>query len=898
MNQRPIDNPSTQAEVSWVGIAWRAIYLIGLQVILLQGFWLTVFRSGVARALDGSTHYATASIFNRTIYPDIFGWTHAFMGGMPLSNYYPPLLFWLTSLLAHLGVGFDVAFKLIAIVPTLFIVPCLWLLAYRMFNKRVAFWTAVFGFFQMLIPQLNASLQWPSGLDYVSTFSVGYYAESLGFVLLVCWYVLYMGRKWTPGRHLLAGLLLASVVLASYLAVIASAVMIVTTLAFDAVGGFLRKRRGDNHSEKNEGEYDKRALFHHFLNPAAAVGLSACWTVPVIATYTYVVTRPFHQVFVTVPLLVAQCCAVLGGYLAWRRASKAARPFIVVCVGLSLLTLFAALAPRWFPMQGNRLAVFVRFLATVLVGVTISRGVEVARRASRKLIPLKLSVILRRWSPFMPQVGAAVGLLIIFLLAASPGMKMYARGGLNSGFYPGGNLPGGVGGTGAQAILDYGAHQGEQSLQGLLQFARKHTDGSYLVAIPDESQVDFPSLDAMAMSAYLGAQGNEALYCAYREASVNALYDYPQVAAFSANDEPSLRFGISSTLSDDLDFRDQPLSVHLDRLRWLGVRYVVVYDEVMKNRLRGESMASEAEKFGPWSIFALKGAAPPFAQPLQNRPALVISDFSAKLRRSDEHNFLRLAEEQFADNWFDVPLVRSPIAAIDLISEKTLDQFGALIVEKYDDDDFFAAYERLKWFARTRPVILLPRDERLFNRISSTLAEFPHATILDSVPEESGVFLESLWGPTRHYAQSGIRHEWRQIRQLLEHNKISVASAGGRSELVMGRDQSSLLAFSIPSLAVDETVPVLLRMTYHPRWTMADGSQIYAATPFYSLVFAKSGNQLIFRRNGVDRLGVALSALSLLALTIWPMLVWLRNVLHRAGSTMRGEVSSGRLRVQ
>ena len=63
--------------------------------------WLIVWLSERPRAWDGTGHYGVAQIYNRVIFPDTFGWTHAYFGGMPLSNFYPPLFYWLVALLHH-----------------------------------------------------------------------------------------------------------------------------------------------------------------------------------------------------------------------------------------------------------------------------------------------------------------------------------------------------------------------------------------------------------------------------------------------------------------------------------------------------------------------------------------------------------------------------------------------------------------------------------------------------------------------------------------------------------------------------------------------------------------------------------------------------------------------------
>ena len=67
---------------------------------------------------------------------------------------------------------------------------------------------------------------------------------------------------------------------------------------------------------------------------------------------------------------------------------------------------------------------------------------------------------------------------------------------------------------------------------------------------------------------------------------------------------------------------------------------------------------------------------------LDYRPALVVSDFSVKGRRRGDFDFVRLAEEQFGDGWFDVLLARSAETKVDRLSD--LGGFGALVLDRYD----------------------------------------------------------------------------------------------------------------------------------------------------------------------------------------------------------------------
>jgi uncharacterized membrane protein len=106
-----------------------------LPIALSRKRWLEIWGAR-ARAWDGTGHYATAQIYDQTIFPDTFGWTHAYFGGMPFPNFYPPLFYWLVGLLHHTHrFSFNAAFKLVMVLPVLLMTASLWMQGYTLSNR-------------------------------------------------------------------------------------------------------------------------------------------------------------------------------------------------------------------------------------------------------------------------------------------------------------------------------------------------------------------------------------------------------------------------------------------------------------------------------------------------------------------------------------------------------------------------------------------------------------------------------------------------------------------------------------------------------------------------------------------------------------------------------------------
>src|SRR6185503_16239472 len=357
-------------------------------------------------------------------------------------------------------------------------------------------------------------------------------------------------------------------------------------------------------------------------------------------------------------------------------------------------------------------------------------------------------------------------------------------------------------------------------------------DGRYLVEVlPSVAPGKLVRSDSLALNAYLGAQGNETVSIVYREASPNSSFFNAELNAFSAYRE---NFGISSALLSDLDFINQPFAQHIKRLQFIGVRYLIIGTPETKEELSHEEEIVARHDIGDWTIFEIRPVVAPI-RTLQYRPALVVSDFTAKMRRQNQYDFIRLAEEQFNDAWFDVLLVRSPERKIDLLPQ--LDQFGALILDTYDYQDVAKALAQLKTFAQNHTLILLSSEAPLFSRIKS---EIPQAVVIERPREDPGGWIATP-EPSEHYDGNSIRNTWKVIRSALDSGKV---------------------------VASQQPAPVLIAQTYHPKWMRSDNQPLYAATPFFTFGFFDQSPNLNFQRTRYDRFGLWCSVAALVFLGV------------------------------
>lgn len=349
--------------------------------------------------------------------------------------------------------------------------------------------------------------------------------------------------------------------------------------------------------------------------------------------------------------------------------------------------------------------------------------------------------------------------------------------------------------------------------------------------------------DARALGAYLGMQGNESLNVIFHEASPSSVFFSPIVNALSGSGDS---FGISAALADDMDFYNQSPAQHIVRAQTVGVHYIACITPSIKRRLRQEPELTEYH-LDRWSVFEMKTAAAPEAEILRYLPALVVSPIDFKERESDAYSFTRLAEEQLNGGTDDVLLAHAETQKIDKLDD--LENFGALVLDTYYSDDEGAAYEKLRRFAQKHTLVLLSSGEPLYKRLEQHLSDFPHAVIIARKRDLSGEWFGATgsWISLDH---GNVRQEWKQISAAIDKSKTAVPIQDMRLVSAQANGNLSVLM----SRMAEEKLPILVRTTFHPRWTRADSVRFYPATPFFMLTFADRSFEAKFRRNGVERL--------------------------------------------
>lgn len=869
----------TAARLSFFNYVWRSLvlrllYATAVPVILLHRLWFGTFVRGVPRAWDGAGHYAAALLY-LPLFPDTFGYISAYLGGMPFPNNYPPLMFFSIALLNRLGIPFNVAFKIVACAPELVIPPLIYLLAWKLSrrNASVAFWSTAVVLLVQIFPLSIVPLSSIAGIDYVSTFVAGMYSQLLGFVTFLIWLLIYNCSALRPSHFFSQALLLSCTLLSSFFNALTAVIFISSTLLFDLVRIACRPPADTSLRQET------RLCYFHLLTPVIAVLMAAFWLVPAITTSDLFVTRPSGFADVTIFGWLLRFLSVIGAVLMFRSSDVPSKVFALSWFVLFSMVLLGPVAPRWLPFQAHRFSATANILSALPVGT-------VAAVFMRKLDAMLARFGLHTGSGFRTWV-TWMGLPVLCLLSVHPLASMYSAGILNYSFYPKlasfSQSSSSINSEGAMMWFrqsqqvpsslppddDFGASRGYRDIIGVLKYAREHPDGIYFVAFPYGQ----PNFEARALQAYLGSQGEKSFLSIYREATPSSIFFYPQMGALSVWSD---NYGISATLAEDTDFLHQSLATHIERLKFLGVRYFVTDNTSMKERLQNQPDVHNRISTATWSIFELGSATVPLAEPLKYYPALFVGETSVKMRTSTQLGFVRLAEEQFLDNWFEVPLIRSPELNLDSVSVGTGEAaFSAMIIQEYQYHSIQRAYDFLRQFSQKKPLILFPSNADLFHLIRGNLSLFPHAHILDYPLPEAPLLMNSDYGPKYSFEKSAIRHQWRCIREILDREKTPVWQ-GSVSPTIQTNESPNRIQLTPAWKKRTPAVPVLLRRSFHPRWSSGDDDPVFAATPFFTVIYMRGPVTLAFERNYIDRLSLFGSGVvAALTIALWCAFSWL-----------------------
>lgn len=278
--------------------------------------WDLIFADTMVGGGDTGSHNYIA-YYAQEIFPKIKWWSPDWYAGFPFLYFYPPLLYYATTLLSYV-IPLNIAFKLITLLGT-FLLPITVFLCLFFLN------------FKFPIPSLGALLSLSYlflekfsiyGGNIPSTLS-GEFSYSFSFALFFLFIgLLVKGIK--ENRYLIPNIFILSLMVLSHPFPVMVAVLFAVVIFFQ---GVIKK--------------EAKRIFLYFVKVfGMAFGLTAFWSFPFLSLLSYTSKMSwtkvikFEEIFPT-SLMIFEIIAILGIIYAFFKKDKKILPLIfIICVSL------------------------------------------------------------------------------------------------------------------------------------------------------------------------------------------------------------------------------------------------------------------------------------------------------------------------------------------------------------------------------------------------------------------------------------------------------------------------------------------------------------------------------------------------------------------------------------
>lgn len=252
--EKKLEN-SNAIKIILIGI-WAFIFLYLLIFIIIP-----FLRYGSVTNWDMAGHYFSAWYQKEYLFPNVIGWNPYFFLGHPQNQFYPPLYFYLTALLAQVF-SLELSFKLV-LAMALLLMPFAFYYFVRSFEiSKMQSSSLMLFMFSLLFVSKYSHI----GGDLHSTFDIGLVSHLLGLMLFFFYFgSLIRGVK--ANKFLLASVLLALLALTHVVVAFAGAIAFIS-IAFSSIS-------------------DRKSSLFFIKHGTLAFLLSAFWAIPFLAKINY-----------------------------------------------------------------------------------------------------------------------------------------------------------------------------------------------------------------------------------------------------------------------------------------------------------------------------------------------------------------------------------------------------------------------------------------------------------------------------------------------------------------------------------------------------------------------------------------------------------------------------------
>jgi hypothetical protein len=608
-------------------------YLFAFSILLTIFFVIAVrweflfqyFTSPYIQGWDSATHFGFFKYYSTHIFPGMFDWIPTWYSGMAFPVFYPPLFFFIYSIIDNfLFIIDETTFKIFQIL-TYFVTPLgigfLYYFGHKK-NKNEAALVTIFSFLISILPVIMTE----RGFGFAASLKTGLITQAFSFPFLLAWIFFTYRIREKAIYQIFSVFLLILLLLTNIHAAFTCLFLYFFFYIRDVIANIKAKKT----------KFGILAFYYplkiYLINGGIALLAVAFWYLPMISLLDFSTARPLDYPFGNKYwFLFRQSYQLLIPlFLLFRKIKKKQYDLIYVISLFSITT-------------------FLFNLINVQNLIDIPFHPERMFGSAFLLFPLLLIELFNFiWNKNKKAAQITIGGLIAILVFFN--------------FYIG------------EKMQSYGLFRENKSVKNLLNESYKYKNGLFIV----EPSSSTEPIDAL-INTYLGLNGIRTTYSILRESSLSSIFFVGIRNSFSEMPE---YWSIRSRLATSPDYLARNIDLKIRDAIKYGVTHVVVKSNSMKTLLSNASeRISRIGEFDDWDMYQINYSGDKENQDIEildHKPVLLISDFDAKNYTVRSLDYISVAEEMLRMSSFDVRFVYGSKKDLDTLN---FNDFSLVLLE-------------------------------------------------------------------------------------------------------------------------------------------------------------------------------------------------------------------------
>jgi len=771
------------------------IYILNKQ--LIDVYMLNDYVGG----WDGSGHFAIGKYYAENIFPSVWGWVPSWYNGMPFPQFYPPLFYYVTSLIHKItSIEYQQVFKYF-LLSTALVAPLITSLLYFYRIKKSKLQTLFVMMLSVFFISAKSKLGFV-GISLSSLLNNGLATQPIAFIFLILWLIFFLNIEKNKMSKYYASFFL-------FLLFLSNAHVVLVAFLFFVVIFLFKFFEIKNKSLKNKEVWNK--FFLYFFSGFIPLLIASFWYIPMLYYYNFSTSTALGFYWGSVSSIFIKhyyilIIMIISIFIYKKIKNILPKALIILTLLVMILEWLKinTLLPN-LPIHIDRWFGTIYFIYPVLIVYTIQKIREVIK------------------SKYAYRI-------LILIIIISSAYNLVLTGGLSDdlrGIYLDSKF------SKVEPILDY------------------FKDKEGLILVETHNQYSAPA--DKVLNAYLGAQGNQTIYTIIRESAISAIFYTPIRNSLSYEVEC---WGINCFLSFNREYLGKPFEEHLRVATDYGIEYFLIRSAQKKEDFDLTEKVEKVAEFNEWAVYRTTDSKNILIP--QKEPLLVFSGIDTKRERVD-FGFINLVEN------INIRLGRTDFTFVhsgkDLIEDlDDLNNFNNLILSEYYYENFDLAAEKIIRYSENSKVIAFyPNEEGslLYNLLEVLSSENKNIIMANDFVDRYEDLSNIVKGETIYRPDRKDNYE-KFIDVLDEIIQENTAEAGNKYNVSSGQNYTNIYTLS------DEINPVIINQSYFPAWKSIKNNNIYLASPSNTMIFIDKNDSIYFETTKIVIVGHLLSLFGIL----------------------------------